>query len=40
MILIDKISDDNDLSITVVPDNSKMELETSEVNVNDDNVMQ
>jgi len=40
VILIDKISDDNDLSITVVPDNSKMELETSEVNVNDDNVMQ
>merc|ERR1712022_97415 len=40
ILLIDKISDDNDLSITVVPDNSKMELETSEVNVNDDNVMQ
>ena len=35
--MIDKISNDNDLSITVVPDNSKMELETSEVNVNDDN---
>jgi len=40
VILIDKISDDNDLSITVVPDSSKIELETSEVNVNDDNVMQ